>query len=802
MTIRIRPWNTLLATALLILPWVADAQVVIGIVEDGPRPRPIVQLSRLEAEIRGLAGDEFDVQMPADKRLNGGWSVAGVRAAIRQLLNDPDVDIVITTGLISSHEAAHLDGLSKPLIATIVADARLQDFPERRMTGRVVSGKRNFVYVARVRTAGAGRTVERTDVDESIDTFHDAVGFRHLAVILDETTIEAMPKLATVKSRQAGERLGVRTTVIPFVDSVEKALRAIPAEADAVLVGPLLRLGNDRMRALADGLIQRKLPSFSVPGRTELGNGILMASGGRDEDAVRYARRLALNVQRILLGDAPEEIDVRIADPQRLAINMRTAEAIGFYPRYAVLADAEQLFGDELDEGEALSLRQAMLEALKSNLALNAAAYDPLLAGEDRRLARAQLLPQLGLGVRAVRIDEDRANPVVQSERSVDAEITGSQVVFADDVLAGMRIAAYLEDAARHGYDVEALDTLQAAAQAYLVVLRARSLERVQRSNLETTRANLELALVRQSIGASGRGDVLRWESQLATDRQNLVAAESDRRVALTTFNQVLNRPKHMPFKPPDDDVSSSIAVFEDPRFRAFIDNAAVWRLFQDFLVGQTFAHAPELKEIDAFLSAQQRQIVSAKRKFYLPELTLGGSLGTNLSRGGAGSDLSLTGLDDESWTLALSASWPLFSSGALRARLNKERFSMRQLRRSRAALAEQLETRTLVALHRAAGTYPSLEFSSEAAAAASENLGLVIDAYRTGAVNVTELIDAQNAALAAELRAVDARYAYLIDAVDVLRSTGSFALLVEPEGTEEWFQAVESYIRDRGAQR
>ena len=121
---------------------------------------------------------------------------------------------------------------------------------------------------------------------------------------------------------------------------------------------------------------------------------------------------------------------------------------------------------------------------------------------------------------------------------------------------------------------------------------------------------------------------------------------------------------------------------------------------------------------------------------------------------------------------------------------------------RSRDALAEQLETRTLVALHRASGTYPSLEFASEAAAAASENLGLVTDAYRTGAVNVTELIDAQNAALAAELRAVDARYAYLIDAVDVLRATGSFALLVEPEGTEEWFQAVESYIRDRGAQR
>ena len=145
-----------------------------------------------------------------------------------------------------------------------------------------------------------------------------------------------------------------------------------------------------------------------------------------------------------------------------------------------------------------------------------------------------------------------------------------------------------------------------------------------------------------------------------------------------------------------------------------------------------------------------------------------------------------------------------MFSSGALRARLTSERYSLRQLERQREALAEQLETRTLIALHRASGTYPSLEFSQEAAEAAAENLSLVTDAYRTGTVSVTELIDAQNAALAAELRAVDARYAYMIDVIDIFRSTGDFSLLVDPGSTEAWFQQVEAYIaeRRRGAPR
>ncbi len=786
---------------LVLLAWLCPvstlAATVIGIVEDGPQPRPIVPLAQLEQEIRGLAGNEFDVSMPGDKRLDGGWTLAGVSAAIQRQLDDPDVDIVITTGLIGSHLAAQIDDLPKPVIALIVADVQLQQMPAVRSGNKVVSGKTNFVYLARVSvTDGRGSSFVQTNIDEAIEIFHDAVGFRHLAVLIDRLTIEAIPALAAQKANDVSARLGVRTTVVPF-DDVANALAAIPGDVDGVLVGPLMRLDVEGMQALAQGFVDRRLPSFALLGRTELPYGILMTSGGREEDAVRYARRLALNVQRILLGDPPGEIDVRIAEPQRLAINMRTASAIGFFPRYAAIMDAETLFDDEFDEGEPLGLAEAMLEALQANLQLNVAAHDPLLARENRKLARAQLLPQLGIGAQAVRIDEDRANPVIQSERSVDAEIRGSQVIYSDDVRAAWQIAAYLENAADYGYQSASLDTLQSAARGYLNVLRSRALERVQRANLEVTRANLELARMRQSIGASGRADVLRWESQLATDRQNLVETESERRVALAAFNQVLNRPPHTGFTPADEDLSGSIAVFQDERFRSFIDNAAVWRTFQDFLVEQTLQHAPELKELDRLIAAQRRRVVAARRKYYVPELSLGGTYGENISRGGAGSDLSLTGLDNESWSIALSATWPLFSSGALRASLNRDRFSLRQLERSRDATAQQLETRTLVALHRASGSYPSIEFSHEAAQAASENLELVTDAYRAGSVSVTELIDAQNAALAARLRAEDARYAYLIDAVDVLRATGDFALLVEPGSTEPWFQEVESYIRD-----
>ena len=96
--------------ALSILAWTAfaRAQTVIGIVDDGPLSRPVVEIPRLENEIRGLVGAEFDIRMPDSKRLNGGWSLTGIREALRAQLQDPEVDIVITTGLIASNEAARI----------------------------------------------------------------------------------------------------------------------------------------------------------------------------------------------------------------------------------------------------------------------------------------------------------------------------------------------------------------------------------------------------------------------------------------------------------------------------------------------------------------------------------------------------------------------------------------------------------------------------------------------------------------------------------------------------------------------
>ena len=113
--------------------------------------------------------------------------------------------------------------------------------------------------------------------------------------------------------------------------------------------------------------------------------------------------------------------------------------------------------------------------------------------------------------------------------------------------------------------------------------------------------------------------------------------------------------------------------------------------------------------------------------------------------------------------------------------------------------MEEQIEARTRFAMNRTRGSYPALRYSQDAAFAAQENLALVTDAYAQGVVSVTDLIDAQDAALAADLSAADAQYAYLIDVVDILRSTSDFSVLLEPGRVETWYQEIEEYFEARG---
>ena len=778
--VTIRAGRIVVALALVLLAGVTQAGTIrVGIVTDGAAGRQVLSVAAIEREIANVAAPDTRIVLSADKRFEGDWSLDGAAAALDRALADRDVDVVITLGILTSQQAARRSSLPKPVIAPLVIDPILQAYPLSE--GR--SGRHNFAYVA-----------DFQSVANEVRTFHDIVSFKYMVALVDDSLLAALPQLSG-KATELASALNLRIGIVRVGDDVNAALASVPAGVDAVYVTPL-RFNDSQVRELAAGLAARKLPTFSVVGRSELEAGMLMTTGGAERDSERLARRVVIMIQRIAGGEDPARFEVGFPTTQRLVLNMRVAHDIGFSPRWKFLTDAEQLHSEAMGS-QPLTLLEAMRAALQTNPAL-AASRERLGAKEDDvRIARSELLPRLSASATRTRIDADRANPLIQAEDTTSAGLSLSQVIYSERAWAGYAIAKSLSEAQLQSQRTDMLDTLDNSAIAYLNLLRAKSVEEVRRRNVENTRKNLETSRVREEVGLAGRSDYLRWVAQLAGDKQTLLAAESQRRQAETEVLRILHRPAAEPFSTVESGLDDPLTLVSSPRTQAFLDTPAKWAVFVEYAVHIALANAPEIAQTDAVVDARRRALTSAGRSYYLPDLALVSNGSRYTDRSGAGS-LSVPGApDDESWSVSVQATLPLFTSGLRGAERSQARHDLRASIADQVVATDGVEARTRVYLHRTASSWPAIDLSREAQSAADENLGNVAEAYARGSVSVTDLIDAQETALSAGLAATDAKYGFMIDFVSVLRSMGDFQILLDPASREAWYGQVEAWFRE-----
>lgn len=757
-------------------------EVRVAIVTDGAAGRQVFSVGAIEREIANIASPDTNILLPPESRFAGDWSLDGANAALDKALADKNVDVVITLGILTSQQAARRTSLPKPVIAPLVIDPILQGYPLAE--GR--SGRRNFAYVA-----------DFQSVANEVRAFHDIVEFKYLVALVDDSIIGALPQLAE-KATELAKALNIRIGVIRAGADVNAALASIPDGVDAVYVTPL-RFDDRQVRELAQGLAARKLPTFSVVGRSELEAGLLMTTGGAERDTERLARRVVIMIQRIASGENPATFEVSFPTSQRLAINMRVARDIGFSPRWQFLADSEQLYADP-GGAEPLTLLEAMRTALQANPALSASRERLGSVQDDVGKARANLLPSLDASATRTKIDADRASPLTQAENSTSVGLGFTQVLYSERAWAGYSIAKSLAAAQEQGQRTDMLDTLDDAATAYLNLLRAKSVEEVRRRNVDNTRKNLETSRVREEVGLAGRSDYLRWVAQLAQDKQNLLAAESQRRQAETEVSRILHRPASQTFSTVESGLDDPLALVSSKRTQALLDTPAKWAVFMDYAVNAALTNAPEIAQSERVLDARRRQLSSASRAYYLPQLALVANGSNFTNKSGAGSISQPGGPDDEAWNVSLQATLPIFTGGLRGAERSQARHELRASEADRAAAIDGIEARTRVHLHRTASSWPSIDLSREAAAAADENLTNVSEAYARGAVTVTDLIDAQDTALTAGLAATDAKYGFMIDFVNVLRSMGDFEILLDPASREAWYGRVEDWFKTHGA--
>src|SRR5512139_2684556 len=72
--------------------------VSIGVVLDGKWEGDNEAIRVLREQAAFLLSEEYDVVIPDSKILSGDWTIDGIKSSMRQLLDDPETDIVIGLG--------------------------------------------------------------------------------------------------------------------------------------------------------------------------------------------------------------------------------------------------------------------------------------------------------------------------------------------------------------------------------------------------------------------------------------------------------------------------------------------------------------------------------------------------------------------------------------------------------------------------------------------------------------------------------------------------------------------------------
>ena len=431
-------------------------------------------------------------------------------------------------------------------------------------------------------------------------------------------------------------------------------------------------------------------------------------------------------------------------------------------------------------------------QVVETNLDLIAQRFGTKAGAREIRVARANLLPQVSAGINITQLDGANSSVAagLAAQRSTSGSVTVNQLLFSDAARAGVEIQTALQESREAELEQLRLDLVQTATVSFLEVLRAETLFRVQRDNLELSRANLELAQDRLRAGSTNASDVYRWESQLATAQQEAIAARTSVTRARENLNRLLDRPLDAPYRLLPSTLEDPSLLIDESELPKLIDNPKSFRRLMLSMVEVGIERSPELRALRAAIDAKEREILTERRSFYLPSVSLQGQL-TQVLEEDRKFGQSLEGDDD--WSLALVATLPLFEGGARRAEVERAELELQQLETQYKSLQDQIEQNIRSQMHLTNASFLSIPLAEKAAEAAHRSLELVTDAYSLGAVSILDLLDAQSASLQAREGAANAVHNFLIDLMNAQRAAGRFDFFL----TDEERRAVIRELRE-----
>jgi putative ABC transport system substrate-binding protein len=186
-----------------------------------------------------------------------------------------------------------------------------------------------------------GVTVAQSDtVMKLLQLLQDVVpSLRDACVIWSPVNPGTEFTLRDMKSAAQGMKLTLSPVAMSTADDVEPALRTIARGHPGALIVLPAAVPSANAERIAELAIRLQIPSITA-NKPLMERGLLMSYGADPRDV---QRRIPAYVDRILKGAKPGDIPVERPTKFELAINMKTAKAIGLTIPQALLLRADEV---------------------------------------------------------------------------------------------------------------------------------------------------------------------------------------------------------------------------------------------------------------------------------------------------------------------------------------------------------------------------------------------------------------------------------------------------------------------------
>lgn len=408
-----------------------------------------------------------------------------------------------------------------------------------------------------------------------------------------------------------------------------------------------------------------------------------------------------------------------------------------------------------------LTLKDAVSLALRQNPQVAIANLNLVESREDRKVARADLLPQASLGA-SERVTRGNIQALLGTRIPGFPQHDGPFWVTE----AGPGFSAPLFDltlwrrwqAARETEQTSAAQqttarelNAQLVVSQYLGSLRAAADVNAAKSRLDLAKALFDLATDLQKSGVGTGIDTLRANVQYQNERQRSAEAQTQLDVSLYGLSRLLNLDPRQRIE-----LADQPSFFETPTFNS------------DDSLARAYQQRPEMKTIVSQMRAAEFH-KQAARDQRLPRLTVSGGW-------------SLQGVTPTTmiptYEYAASFEMPLFTGGRIQAQTAIADTEVKKLAQQEQDLRNQIALEVKSAAEQLQSARVEVEAANLGVTLAREGVTQAQDRFRAGVANNIEVITAQDELARANDNQITALYRYNQSRADLARATGQMEAL------------------------